>query len=335
MKNESFAIPYTFKNTPDAIQRFPFPFTKNEYMYYVDVKPYHKGSLGSPYEYLIDVDEHYLSEVNERKRILAQDPSRYYSSPHMEDAQWDVLEYVMVNLSNDYPSFFKLKVSGLDWRWENSILDISDSFIFGNKDTLNMEPLEYITRQCQGDFFILDHRNDNLFLDAGMVTFAADFSIKFDLGMSFNEIHGPVPLAHEMGVYDRVIRVLLGLKIHEPLQRLNWTLTVFPMLDTSTEMYNQWSINRTFVTSKNAGDIVYLRVELQTFNRLPRSNSIMLTTRTYLLSLNDMATNQEWLSIFYSVMLSLNPKIAKYKGFWSYRTKVIKWIENHLEKDMA
>ena len=36
----------------------------------------------------------------------------------------------------------------------------------------------------------------NLWLDAGMVTTQADWSLDFDLGMNFLEWHAPVPLAH-------------------------------------------------------------------------------------------------------------------------------------------
>jgi len=331
MKLESYAIPFTFSNSRESVARFPFPFKNGEYMYYVDVKPFIKGPAGSPFEHLIDVDEHYLSETYERKRILDFDRSRYCSLPHMDVAEWDVLEYVMVNLSQSYPNFFSLNKNGREWFWKNSLLNIETGFTFGDRSTLKLDPLEYITRQCQGDFFILDQRNDDLYLDAGMVTFAADFSANFDFGMSFREIHGPVPLAHEMGVYNRVLKVLLNLRVEEPLQRLNWTLTVFPMLDTSTERYDQWGINRSFVTHDNAGEIVFLRVELQTFVRLPRSNAVMLTTKTYLLSLNDLSTNREWLSTFYNVIVSLHDKIAQYKGFAGYRNHVIRWAKDRLQ----
>ena len=42
-----------------------------------------------------------------------------------------------------------------------------------------------------------------------MVTTQADWSMNFDIGMSFKEWHGPVPLAHEMGVFDRALKYLL------------------------------------------------------------------------------------------------------------------------------
>ena len=56
---------------------------------------------------------------------------------------------------------------------------------------------------------MLDQRDGNLWMDAGMVTTQADWSLDFDIGMNFMEWHGPVPLAHEIGVFDRALKFLL------------------------------------------------------------------------------------------------------------------------------
>ena len=104
--------------------------------------------------------------------------------------------------------------------------------------------MEYITRQCQGDFCLLDQRDDNLWMDAGMVTTQADWSLDFDIGMNFMEWHGPVPLAHELGVFDRALKFLLNLQQGRPVRRLNWTMTINPRLDTSPENYHKWGTDR-------------------------------------------------------------------------------------------
>ena len=70
---------------------------------------------------------------------------------------------------------------------------------------LPYEPLEYVTRQAQGDWCVLDQRDGTLWMDAGMVTTQADWSLDFDLGMNFTEWHGPVPLAHETSLAELAI----------------------------------------------------------------------------------------------------------------------------------
>ena len=99
--------------------------------------------------------------------------------------------------------------------------------------------MEYITRQSQGDFCILDQRDGNLWMDAGIVTTQADWSLDFDIGMNFFEWHAPVPLAHEKGIFDRALKFLINIQQGRPVRRLNWTMTINPRLDTSPENYPQ------------------------------------------------------------------------------------------------
>jgi hypothetical protein len=46
----------------------------------------------------------------------------------------------------------------------------------GQLEMLPRPPMEYITRQCQGDFALLDQRLGNLWMDSGMITGQADCS---------------------------------------------------------------------------------------------------------------------------------------------------------------
>ena len=159
-------------------------------------------------------------------------------------AQWDLLELLMTSMARDYPQWFSLQRDGLKWHWINLPLGIEQSFVFGEVDTLPQEPMEYITRQCQGDFTLLDQRENSLWMDAGISTTQADWSLDFDVGMNFMEWHGPVPLAHEARVFDRALKFLLNLQQESPVRRLNWTMTINPRLDTSPENYNKWGKDR-------------------------------------------------------------------------------------------
>ena len=155
--------------------------------------------MGTAYEHPIDVDEHYVAEMRDRALVLAEDPLRCQSLPHMTLAGWDLLELLMERQADGYPGHFALDRDGDRWRWINRPLGIDDTFTFGDPATLPYGPMEYITRQSQGDFCIVDQRDGNLWMDAGMVTTQADWSLDFDIGMNFMEWHGPVPLAHEIG----------------------------------------------------------------------------------------------------------------------------------------
>lgn len=324
--DEVFRDGFNYANSDEAILRFPFPFPEDAYMYSVNMEPHVKGGETVAYDHLIDIDEHYVSEMKERAMVLKQDPSRCAVLPHMEVAQWDTLEFLMETLSKDYPEDFILTKDGKNWTWENKPLGIKDSFVFGDMTTLPYGPFEYITRQVQGDFTLQDQRENNLFVDGGMVTTQADWSLNFDVGMNFNEWHGPVPLAHENGVFARALQYLLRLQHNKPVRRLNWTMTVNPRLDTSPENYPLWGKDRTTLTKENIGDKLYLRVELQSLYRLPRSNAMLFSIRAYLANLNELAKVPKWGRRLHRVLRDLHPDIAEYKGLSRFRETAVEYL---------
>ena len=325
-KNESFRDDYTFKNSPESIRRFPFPFNEDKYMYSVNMEPHvPAGPAGHAYNNAIDVDEHFVAEMRDRALVLKEDPLRYLALPHMMAAQ-DTLELLMENQAASYPEHFTLEKNGDQWHWINRPMGIDQIFTFGDASTLPMEPLEYITRQAQGDFVIVDQRDGQLWCDAGMVTTQADWSLDFDIGMNFHEWHGPVPLAHEIGVFDRALKFLLNLQQGKPVRRLNWTMTINPRLDTSPENYHKWGPDRATVTPENVGNKVHLRCELQTLWRLPRSNAILFVVRCYLIKMEELVTVPKWARRFHRVLRDLPPELVDYKGLTRYRPTTVEWL---------
>ncbi|MBU2944711.1 DUF3445 domain-containing protein [Shimia thalassica] len=312
---ETFRGDYTYFNSPAAIRRFPFPFDQDAYMYSVNIEQHPGGPEGSPFEFAFDVDEHYVAEMQDRAITLAGDPMRCQSLPHMELAGWDLLEAIMVAKARDYPDLFSLTIDGDTWHWINRPLGIDDTFTFLDPATLPYPPLEYITRQAQGDFALLHERDGNLWLDAGMVTSQADWSLDFDVGMNFFEWHAPVPKAGKMGVFDKALKFLLAMNQGQSYRRLNWTMTVNPRLDTSPENYHKWGPEKRTVTPENVGQKQFVRVELQTFWRLPRSNALAFPIRCYLANLEDICTYPKWGRRLHRVLRDIDPDLADYKGF--------------------
>ena len=83
----------------------------------------------------------------------------------------------------------------------------------------------------------------------------------------------------------------MNLEVDQPWQRFNWTFTVGPRLDTAPEIYHLWGPDKPTVTAENAGEKVHLRVEVQVLARLPRSHGVLFSIRTYLIRLDELATN--------------------------------------------
>ncbi|MGO3456003.1 MAG: heme-dependent oxidative N-demethylase family protein [Marinomonadaceae bacterium] len=324
---ETFRDDFTYTNSKEAIARFPFPFPDDKYRYSVNIEPHQpKDGEGSAFEYFFDVDEHYLSEMAERALVLEQRPRSCLMLPHMDLACWDLIDMAMHSLSKQYPEYFSLQKEGDQWHWHNTLLDIKDDFTFGDSSTLPLPPLEYIGRQIQGDFALMDQRDNNLYMDAGLITCPADWSLAFNVGMSFSEWHGPVPFVHSQGIIERALKFLLAIPQGQPTRRLNWTLSINARMDTSPETYPSWGIDRTTVTPENVGEKVYLRVEVQIFDRMPRTNALMMNIRTYLISMDELATNPEWARRMYHTMKTLPAELIEYKGLTRFHPMLVEWL---------
>ncbi len=327
--DETFRKDFTYRNSARAIKRFPFPFPEDDYMYSVNMEPHTSGRPGSVFEHAFDVDEHYVAEMRDRAKVLADDPLRCQSLPHMTLAGWDLLELIMESKARDYPQWFELHKNGDKWHWINRPLGIEQRFTFLDETTLPCGPMEYITRQSQGDFTLQDQRDENLWIEAGMVTSQADWSLDFDIGMSFHEWHAPVPLANQMGIFDRALKFLLALQHGAPVRRFNWTMTVDPLLDTSPENYPKWGPDKTTMTPETIGARQHLRVELQTLFRLPRSNAIAFPIRCYLISFDDLVKQPKWARRLHRVIKGIPDELATYKGFIRNREMMVEYLAKY------
>jgi dimethylamine monooxygenase subunit A len=316
---------------------FPFPFAGERYRYSTNLEPARTpvvtptGRWGTA---ILDIDTRYEAELSERAEILAADPERGTVLPHMRGAAWDTMRTLMRELAATYPDSMRLTRDGDRSCWENRILGLRADFVYGDDSTLPSEPLHYIASQVQDDIVLLDERDGALYGDAGVVTFAADWSFGFDVGMSFLEIHGPVPRIRQEQVIVRAHEFLKRLQPHQPYRRTNWTMTIGRRLDVSTERYPEWGPDREMimlVDDDTFGRLVHLRVEVQHLIRLPESGAVLFLIRTYMLPLDKLATVEPWRRRTAAVLAELPVDMADYKGIIKYKDRAAAWLTAHGE----
>ncbi|MEK3644534.1 MULTISPECIES: heme-dependent oxidative N-demethylase family protein [unclassified Aeribacillus] len=306
------------------IKRFPFPFQKDSYRYSNNLRPLESGKLA-------DITPEYFEEIDKKRQILLNHHERAFQSlEHSIDGQWEVLEFLIDELAIIYPEYFSVIKNGHEWTFENKLLDEKHTFTFGDLSTLPYEPLDFIGRHVQEDLIFMGQRDGDLYMDAGQLCFPANWSIAFDIGMTYTEFHSPVPVFFDSGLAKKVLNFLLRIEAGKPWTRLNWTLTVEPILDTFPENFDEWGPKKEKVTSENAGQLVHLRVEDQRLFRMPRSNGILFSIHTHLISLDELKKNEDWLKRFFRVLKDLPDYMAEYKGFSLYKGEIIRYLEKSL-----
>ncbi len=320
-------------SAPDLVASFPFPYTADSYRYSTNIAPARDAvatETGQWGQQVVDVDSEYHHEIAERRRILAADPSRHAVLPHMRVACWDTMLTLMSELARAYPATMSLRRDGDTWHWRNELLGMEQDFVVGDDSSLPCDPLAYIAGQVQEDIVLLDQRDGDLFADAGVVTFAAGWSFGFDVGMTFLEIHGPVPRLRETGVITRAREFLMRLQANDIYRRTNWSMTVGRRLDVSTEAVPEWLPDRQrleAVDDEEFGRLIHLRVEIQHLIRLPESGAICFLIRSYMLPLADVATVEQWRVRTAAVLAELPDAMVEYKGLAAYRDRAVSWLQ--------
>ncbi|MFF5991859.1 heme-dependent oxidative N-demethylase family protein [Prauserella flavalba] len=319
-------------NPESRLARFPFPLRADTYRYSTNIEPARvpvRTETGEWGGVLLDVDDDYAADLAERKRILKADPGRLQVLPHVRPACWDALLTCLRELAAQRPDELSLRCEGGELAWRNDLLGVCARFREGDDDALPGGPLGFLGSQIQDDIVLLDQREGALWADAGLVTFASGWSLRFDVGMRFDEVHGPVPRVHEDGVLARAERFLLRLRPGQEYRRTNWSLAAGGRLDHSAESSPEWAADRARAATARGRELaalVHLRVEVQHLVRLGASGALLFLIRTYLLPLAELARVPAWRLRLGRVLAELPDDIAGYKGLTPFRDAAVEYL---------
>jgi len=318
-----------FKST--NLDMFTFPFTnyKNKtYRYSNDLV-----ALGEDKVNFMKITPEYQAQIKRKRELLEEQPEvRYQSFPHTMEMQWEFVELLIDLAVDKYPEHFSIEKNGDQWTFSNHILGEKEIFIFGDESSISLEPYDMIGRHFHHDYMLMVNRDDNFYLEVAQESFAALFSPHWNLGMSFNEIHGPVPFVSRDGVEltDRIRKFLLTVEPGAPRTRVNWNLMA-DRWDVNYETMDIWGPERQKVTAENAGKLVHLRVEEQWFIRMPRSNAILFVLDTQFLPLEDLVLRPEWLEITYFNLADIPDYMAEYKGMAPFLPQSVEYLKNLID----
>jgi hypothetical protein len=140
-------------------------------------------------------------------------------------------------------------------------------------------PLDLCGRFVQEDLCLMAPGPDGYTLEAASLCFPARWRLMDKMGLPMGAIHKPVP-----GYSEKLSRPVDSffnrIAVDRPVWRVNWSLTTDPTM--FQPVRQKHSASELSITSKNAGDKVYMRCERQTLRRLPDTGWILFTIKTYL-----------------------------------------------------
>ncbi len=318
----------------DHAARLPWPFPDDltSFRYSVNVEParvLRRTAAGSWGDTIVDLGgSEYPEIMADRRRIVAADPGRLRIMPGMGPACWDLLLYYLRDLAISFPDLMELDEDGDRFHWRNHVLGTDQVFELGVDATLPVDPMTFLACEIPDDLLLVKERHGRLHFDAGLVTFAAAWSVSFDVGMSMDEIHGPVPRLTKDGITARAEQFLKRLPADQVYRRINWTLSASGSrkLDVSLEELPEWGTDIPRLVRDRDWGALQMRIEVEHFVRLPMTGAVTFNIRTHMASLEQIKRIPAWRDQLAQVVLELPEDLAAYKGFADYREDAMAWL---------
>lgn len=285
--------------------------------------PYDKGrfqlTLGiraiAPADW-IEVDDHYEAHLAEKRRLLAERPDEVFGAlPDSRDAQGECLEVLLEHLLRDRPGL--VEAGGGDVRLPRT----GDRY---DRDAFADRPLDLAGRLVQEDLCLMAPDGDTWRLIAASLCFPSRWRLADKLGRPMTAIHAPVPGFNER-LARPVDRFFDRVEPGQAFMRLNWSVIDDPTLFQPTG-HGRDGIDET-ITADDAGASVWLRIERQTFVRLPRSGALVFGIKTVIDPLSVLAGRPDLAASLRDALADMPDDMRRYKSIAPFAAALSAWLD--------
>jgi hypothetical protein len=262
----------------------------------------------------IEIDTSYPVQLAERHRLLAERRAEVIAdTPGSEPAQQELLGMLADHLTRTHPGWFRADGNVLENR------------LTGERVALGTDPLGAAGRLAQEDFCLLRAEPDGVHLIAAVLCFPGRWRLADKIGRPLEAIHGPVPFYGQRlaGPVDRFLTVL---KTGRLAKRMSWSViddaALFQPTGHGATGVSSW------VTPENAGATLVLRVERQTFRRLPDSGAVVFGIRTHVTPLERVTAVPGEAARLRDSVLAFPPDMSRYKSLLPFRPALLAYLEH-------
>lgn len=282
----------------------------------------------------IEIDEHYVQELEERNKLLHANRDRVVGCiPEAAPANEEVLEMLAEFLPRRFPDRFSCSGSLIHNHATNQTLDLAEP---------GRNSLEIASLLVQEDLCIMQHINGKLVFTSAAVYFPMRWFFMEKVGREMDGIHSPVPFYQEDLKRPVDNFMAKGLKAGKPFQRSNWMVSDNPDLNqliveddileakAGTLWAEASASGQESITLENAPERLFLRCERQTLTRLPKTGGVLFTIRTYSRTLREVLARPDGRALagrLAAASAALPDVTVNYKTMASYRRTAVEYLE--------
>jgi len=264
---------------------------------------------------IFDQHERAFQMAEKRKLLANHHGDVFMADPSAFMASSEVLNLMLKHLPSIRPDLYSRKSNKIKL---NPHPEFDEEEWSTDLNTNGIHPLDLAARLVQEDLIIMlppdikqAQTSAGWWLAAGSVAFPSRWCLKKKLGLPMDIIHAPVPFYKEQ-LQTAVDNFLNQMPDDQIYARRNWSLYDNPSLrqDGAEQMSER---TQKPITSNNAGERLWLRVERQTLRKLKGTGAILFTIRIHLRQLKHIVNYDGVAKRLAKSLSALPQKMQAYK----------------------
>ncbi|WP_159998897.1 DUF3445 domain-containing protein [Roseomonas sp. 18066] len=278
------------------------------------------GLQSAPEAEWLEIDAEYPAQIAERDRLIASRRAEVIEAmPGTEPGQQELFSVLAAHLPQRYPGWFERDGATLT------------NHLAGTRHPLATDdPLAAIGRLAQEDFCLLQQEGEEIRLVGAVLCFPSRWRLADKMGKLLGAVHRPVPFYGQK--LERPVDRFLGLlKPGRMAVRLNWSVIDDATLFQPTGHGRAEPANA--ITADNAGRDLVLRVERQSFRRLPESGLVVFGIRIHVTPLAAVTARPGEAARLREAVLALPPEMERYKSLLPFRPALLEYLDAEVARD--
>lgn len=279
-----------------------------------------------PAQWLDVGPDHAAFMAAKRARLAGCPPLYYRSLERSHAAQAELLGLAVAHLLDRHGDAFAGDERVLADRIDGSRHDLGAG---------GREPLDLLGAIVEEDFVLFGREEGRDIVIAASNAYTSSGRIVSCVGRDMHFAHEPVP-GLNASLAARIDRVIGNVQADKPVVRFNWFVTpiasrLFPEGSHAANVEAGEEAARVLrADHRKAGDTLWLRVERQTFLRLPETGALAFGIHTYSDPLSVIAEDRDSLAALHRLLGDYSDERLAYGGMLATRGAIMQWIGDRL-----
>ncbi|MDF1792064.1 MAG: DUF3445 domain-containing protein [Thalassobaculaceae bacterium] len=264
----------------------------------------------------IDVDRHFAAHMAEKARLLAGRHGEVFAAlPESRPAQQECLDVVLAHVVRRHPDIAVVDGEAVRTLWNGERLD---------RAAFSEAPLDLAGRLVQEDLCLMQPGEDGHRLIAASLCFPARWRLADKIGRPMAAIHDPVP-GFNARLNRPVERFFAGIEEGQLYMRLNWSILDDPALFQPAG-HGRKTVDPS-ITPELIAKRVHIRIERQTFRRLPKTGVLVFGIKTVVDPIAVIADRPDLAAAMLGSLRTMPDEMRGYKSLAPFAAALEAWLE--------